>query len=142
MKKQLLLFSILLIAGYSTFAQSADEKAITALLTKQVVQWNAGSIDGYMHGYWESDSLLFIGSKGPRYGYKKTLEKYKEGYPDAAHMGTLTFSVTSMKKLSPEYYFIVGAWALKRTAGDVSGSSTLLMRKIKGHWVIVADHSS
>jgi len=36
----------------------------------------------------------------------------------------------------------VGKWALKRSAGDVSGSYTLLIRKIKGEWVIVCDHSS
>lgn len=112
------------------------------MLSAQVVQWNNGSIDGYMKGYWENDSLLFIGSKGPRYGYQATLKRYKEAYPDADHMGTLTSTITSMKKLSTEYYFIVGRWELKRKAGDVGGSYTLLLRKIKGEWVIVSDHSS
>ncbi len=141
MKKYFLLL-LLCTSYYTTQAQTKEEQAIKGLLDAQVIEWNAGSIDGYMHGYWDNDSLLFIGSKGPRYGYKTTLEKYKEGYPDAAHMGKLTFTVKSIQKLSPEYYFIVGAWALKREAGDVSGSSTLLVHKIKGHWVIVADHSS
>ena len=95
-----------------------------------------------MHGYWENDSLLFIGSKGPRYGYSVTLQRYKEAYPDEAHMGKLTSTVTSMQRLSKDYYFIVGKWALKRTAGDVDGSYTLLLRKIDGQWVIVCDHSS
>jgi len=30
----------------------------------------------------------------------------------------------------------------KSAAGDVGGHYTLLFRKIKGEWVIVADHSS
>jgi hypothetical protein len=124
------------------FAQNKDERQITAMLTAQVVQWNKGSIDGYMKGYWENDSLLFIGSSGPRYGYQATLKRYREAYPDAAHMGTLTSVVKSMQRLSPEYYFIIGTWALKRAAGNVSGSYTLLLRKINGHWVIVCDHSS
>jgi len=47
-----------------------------------------------------------------------------------------------MKKLSTDYYFIVGTWALKRSAGDISGYYTLLLRKINGQWVIVVDHSS
>jgi ketosteroid isomerase-like protein len=112
------------------------------MLSAQVVEWNKGHIDGYMKGYWESDSLLFIGSKGPRYGYETTLKRYKEAYPDADHMGSLTSTITSIQKLCPDYYFIVGKWDLKRKAGDVGGSYTLLLRKIKGQWVIVSDHSS
>lgn len=123
-------------------AQSKDEQTIRRMLATQVAEWNKGSVEGYMHGYWESDSLIFIGSKGPRYGYQATLKKYKEAYPDADHMGTLTSTITSIKRLSTEYYFIVGSWALKRNAGDVSGSYTLLLRKIKGEWVIICDHSS
>lgn len=124
------------------FAHSKDESAIRNMLTAQVTEWNKGNIDGYMKGYWENDSLIFIGSKGPRYGYNVTLKRYKEAYPDAAHMGKLTSTITSLQKLSPDYYFIVGKWDLKRTAGDVGGSYTLLIRKIKGSWVIVCDHSS
>lgn len=112
------------------------------MLAAQVTEWNKGHIEGYMKGYWENDSLLFIGSKGPRYGYKETLEKYKLAYPDTAHMGRLTSTIISIKRLSPEYYFILGSWALERSAGNVSGSYTLLLRKIGGVWVIVCDHSS
>lgn len=119
-----------------------DEKLIREMLAKQVEQWNDGSIEGYMSGYWENDSMLFIGSKGPRYGYKKTLERYQEAYPDKDHMGKLTSTITKMERLSPEYYFVVGKWDLKRKAGDVGGSYTLLIRKIDGVWVIVCDHSS
>jgi hypothetical protein len=138
------LFIIIMCCILSTrlFAGNTDEQQIRQILAAQVTEWNKGSIDGYMQGYWENDSLLFIGAKGPRYGYKATLEKYKEAYPDAAHMGTLISTVTSMQRLSAGYYFIVGTWALKRSAGDVSGSYTLLLRKIKGQWVIVCDHSS
>lgn len=131
-----------LLFPFFVHAQNKDEQTIRHILAAQVTEWNKGNIDGYMKGYWESDSLLFIGSKGPRYGYAATLKGYKEAYPDADHMGTLTSIVTGMKKLSPDYYFIVGTWALKRNAGDVGGSYTLLVRKIKGQWVIVCDHSS
>ncbi|MCW3123150.1 MAG: hypothetical protein JWQ38_2642, partial [Flavipsychrobacter sp.] len=84
------LLSILLIGIFSCLslsAQNKDEQAIRTMLSAQVTEWNKGNIEGYMHGYWENDSLLFIGSKGPRYGYKVTLQKYKEAYPDEAHMG-------------------------------------------------------
>lgn len=141
--KRILFASTLLLLSCSAFAQAdKDITAIRKLLFMQVQEWNKGNIDGYMHGYWESDSLLFIGSKGPRYGYEATLKRYKEAYPDADHMGKLTSTITSMQRLSPDYYFIVGKWALARNAGDLSGSYTLLFRRIKGKWVIVCDHSS
>ncbi|GAA4465617.1 nuclear transport factor 2 family protein [Nemorincola caseinilytica] len=123
-------------------AQSRDEAAIRKMLAAQVTEWNKANMEGYMKGYWESDSLVFIGSKGPTYGYAATLARYKKGYPDTDHTGTLTSTILSIKRLSPEYYFVVGRWDLKRKAGDVGGSYTLLLRKIKGEWVIVCDHSS
>ncbi len=143
MKKFAFTFLLSIVSTCVVFAQAdKDITAIRKLLFLQVVEWNKGNIDGYMKGYWESDSLLFIGSKGPRYGYETTLKRYKEAYPDADHMGHLTTTITSMQKLSPEYYFVVGKWALARIAGDVDGSFTLLLRKIKGKWVIITDHSS
>jgi hypothetical protein len=105
--------------SFVLFAQNKDEQAIRNMLSAQVTEWNKGNIDGYMKGYWENDSLLFIGSNGPRYGYEVTLKRYKEAYPDADHMGKLISTNTRMQMLSKEYYFIVGTWQLQRKAGDV-----------------------
>ena len=112
------------------------------MLGRQVAEWNKGNIAGYMIGYWENDSLVFIGKNGPTYGYKATLERYKKSYPDTQAMGKLTSTILSMTKLSPEYYFVIGKWELQRTAGNLSGSYTLLIRLINGKWVIICDHSS
>ena len=92
----------------------ARRENITAMLAKQVEEWNKGNIAGYMVGYWENDSLLFIGKNGPTYGYKATLERYKKSYPDAKAMGKLTSTILSLKKLSDEYFFVVGKWELKK----------------------------
>lgn len=119
-----------------------NEQEIRKMLAAQVTEWNKGNIEGYMKGYWEHDSLLFIGSRGPTFGYAATLARYKKAYPDTDHTGTLTSVITSIHKLSRQYYFVVGKWSLHRTAGDVSGSYTLLIRRIQGQWVIVCDHSS
>jgi len=123
-------------------AQTADERAVRQLLSKQTEAWNKGNTDSFMHGYWQSDSLVFIGKSGPKYGYKTTLENYKKSYPDTAAMGKLKFDLLQMKRLSSEYYFVIGKWHLQRTAGDLEGHFTLLFRKIKNSWVIIADHSS
>ena len=70
-----------------TSAQSKDETAIRQILDTQTKAWNKGDLDGFMKGYWENDSLMFIGKSGVTYGWKNTLENYKKGYPDTAAMG-------------------------------------------------------
>ncbi len=126
-----------------SFAQaSKDEKAIRDLLSRQSAAWNQGNIDEFMKGYWQSDSLLFIGKSGVTNGYQNTLDNYKKNYNDASKMGKLFFDILEVRKMSPVYYWVLGKWFLKRSIGDVGGYYTLLFRKIKGQWVIVADHSS
>jgi uncharacterized protein (TIGR02246 family) len=123
-------------------AQSKDEAAIRNILAEQTAAWNKGSIEDFMKGYWNSDSLMFIGQNGVTYGYQNTLSNYKKNYNNADKMGKLTFDLIKVQRLSPEYYFVVGKWHLARNAGDAGGHYNLLFRKINGKWVIVADHSS
>lgn len=125
-----------------TLAQSADEKAIRQILHEQTEAWNRGNLEDFMKGYWNNDSLMFIGKSGVTYGYQNTLNNYKKGYNGPDQMGTLTFNLVRLEPLSKDYYFVVGKWHLKRNAGDVGGHYTLLFRKIKGTWVIISDHSS
>ena len=141
MGKQLL-FILLIFASVSVFAQTKDEKAIRDILAEQTTAWNKGNIDDFMKGYWNNDSLMFIGKNGVTYGYQNTLMNYKKNYKNADEMGTLTFDLVKVQRLSAEYYFIVGKWHLKRNAGDIGGHYNLIFRKIQGNWVIVADHSS
>lgn len=136
------LLSICLLVSLTAFSQSKDELAIRKLLDTQTKAWNNGNIEAFMKGYWENDSLMFIGQSGVTYGWKNTLNNYKKNYPDAAAMGKLSFDIITVKKLSDKYYQVVGKWFLKRTIGDASGHYTLLMQKINGEWVIIADHSS
>ncbi|WP_026768215.1 DUF4440 domain-containing protein [Asinibacterium sp. OR53] len=124
------------------YAQHKDEQAIRQILTDQTTEWNKGNLEAFMKGYWKNDSLLFVGKTGPRYGFQTTLDNYHKGYPDTAAMGKLSFNIIQVKRLSPDYYFVLGKWMLKRSMGDLSGHYTLLFRKIAGQWKIVVDHSS
>ena len=47
-------------------------------------------------------------------------------------MGKLFFDLLKVKRLSADYYFVIGKWFLKRKAGDIGGIYTLLFRKING----------
>ena len=142
MKKIRLLSFVYIFVAFSGFAQSADEKEILGILDRQTQAWNRGDLESFMKGYWENDSLMYIGKGGVTYGYASTLNSYRKNYGDTARMGKLTFQILHLKKLSPDYYFIVGKWFLKRSAGDIGGHYTLLFRKQNGKWEIIADHSS
>ena len=137
-----LFFAFFLLATSLAFAQSKNELAIRKILDDQTAAWNRGDIDGFMNGYWENDSLMFIGKSGVTYGWYNTLKNYKKNYPDTAAMGKLIFTLIKVKKLSKEYYHVTGKWFLKRSIGDIGGHYTLLFRKINGRWVIISDHSS
>ena len=123
-------------------AQNPDIQSIRQIMATQEVAWNKGDLEGFMDGYWRSDSLKFIGSRGLTYGWQPTLDNYHKGYPDQETMGKLTFTIISVEQLSPTSAYVIGKWALARTKGDVSGHFTLLWKKIDDKWVIVADHSS
>jgi ketosteroid isomerase-like protein len=140
--RKLLCFFLFLFLLQQTRAQNKDEQAIRKILSDQTIAWNAGNIEEFMKGYWNNDSLMFIGKSGVTYGYQNTLMNYKKNYSNADAMGTLSFDLIKVQRLSSDYYFIVGKWHLKRTIGDVGGHYNLLFRNVNGSWVIVADHSS
>jgi ketosteroid isomerase-like protein len=142
MKKLLSTAFVLMFFSLASFAQSKDELAIRSVMDEQIKAWNNGNIDAFMQTYWRSDSLLFVGSKGPTYGWQTTLENYKKRYPDTVTMGKLDFEILKIKPLSEEYSFVLGKWHLKRTIGDAGGYFTLIFKKINGKWLIVADHTS
>lgn len=141
MRKQILTAAFCLLA-ISSFAQSGDEASIRHILDSQTKAWNEGNLEKFMVGYWESDSLMFIGSSGVTYGWQKTLDNYKRGYPSRDAMGTLTFNILQVQRIADDHFFVVGKWHLQRTAGDLKGHYTLIWKKIKGEWKIISDHSS
>lgn len=133
----------LLIAFISvcTSAQN-DETAIRKVLQKQQDAWNNGNIELFMEHYLKDSTLSFIGKNDITYGWNQTLERYQKSYPDTATMGKLTFRILHIIKTGKKYRYVVGHWHLKRSKGDVQGHFTLIMRKIKGKWTIISDHSS
>lgn len=136
---------VLLILGFvlQLNAQTTqDRTAILKVLENQRQGWNHGDMDAYMQGYWKSDSLLFVGKNGPTYGWQKTLDNYKKGYPDKSAMGFLTFDIKKVEFLAEDKAFVLGSWHLKREKDEPKGYFTLLLKKIDGEWKVVVDHSS
>lgn len=142
MIKRFYISSLFLILFFVSFSQNNDEQRIKTLLAQQTAAWNKGNLKQFMNGYWQSDSLMFIGKSGITYGWQNTLDNYKKNYKDTISMGKLKFDLKEFKKLDNNNYFVVGAWHLTRTVGNLNGIFSLLFRKIKNFWVIIVDHSS
>ncbi|GGH15864.1 YybH family protein [Pedobacter zeae] len=141
MKK--ILFIAFFFISLSSYAQNAkDRQAVLNLLEKQRTDWNKGDVEAFMQGYEKSDSLLFVGKTGPTYGWQKTLDNYKRGYPDKSAMGFLVFGIKKVEFLKPDLAFVLGSWNVKREKDELKGYFTLLIKKIKGEWKVIVDHSS
>ena len=139
MKKLILCFAFVLIAFAS---HGQDKQAIINVMHTQQAAWNRGDIDGFMQGYWKSDSLLFVGKSAPTHGWQAILNNYKKGYPDKAAMGTLSFDIIKVELLDATNAFVLGGWHVKTQKASPGGYFTLWFRKIKGEWKIVVDHTS
>lgn len=128
-------------AQESSFDRTSEQAAIQAMLQQQEDDWNAGSIEGFMAGYWKSDSLIFISSE-VTYGWEQATARYKRNYPDTATMGKLTFTFYHFNFTSPDACLVTGRYQLQRAADAPSGMFTLLVKKIDGKWLVVYDHTS
>jgi len=137
-----LVFILGILISVSSMAQSNDEKIIRNILADQISFWNKGDIPGFMQGYWNSDSLVFVGKNGPTYGYNNTLRNYQKNYPNKDYMGILNFDILSVQPMEKDHFFVIGKFMLQRKVGDASGHFTLILRRINGVWKIVSDHSS
>jgi hypothetical protein len=142
MKRILLL--IILIAFFSCQNQTSEAEDIQAILNVMKLQeeaWSNNDLEGFMEGYWNSDSLKFYGSNGLTKGWQKTLDNYKKGYPTKEHSGTLTFKIDDISKIDDGSYWVMGEYYLKRSVGDADGVFLIVFKRIEGKWKIVADMS-
>jgi len=115
---------------------------IQKVMGQQQEAWNRGDLEDYMNGYWNSDSLRFIGKRGISYGWQSTLDNYKKGYPNADAMGPLQFTNLSIELMSDSSAYVIGKWHLYRATDTLSGHYSLLWKCMDKQWLIVADHSS
>jgi ketosteroid isomerase-like protein len=140
--KKIILSLLFVFPTICLVAQTTDKALILKLLEDQRLAWNQGDVEEYMQGYVKSDSLLYVGKAGPKYGWNNTLNNYKKSYPDKQAMGYLSFDIKDIKILSPDHAFVLGAWKLKREKDEPGGYFTLIVKKINGEWKVISDHSS
>ena len=127
--------------GQKSIDRDQITQSIHNVVKQQEIDWNAGNIPGFMEGYWHSDSLTFIGSKGLTMGWQKTLDNYKKSYPDKATMGALSLEIIKLDILSPEAAIMIGRFTLLREKDKPTGLFTLIWKKIDGKWLITSDQT-
>ena len=126
----------------SSSTYESSKKEITTMMLQQAEDWSKGDIEAFMQGYIKSESLKFVGSKGLTYGWQQTFENYKNNYPTKEHTGTLTFKLLEFDQLADDVFLVIGEFHLKRTVGDANGMFSIILKRLKGEWKIIADHSS
>lgn len=137
------IFILWMAFSFTANAQKKDAaKEVADVMKIQESAWNNFDIDGFMAHYWNSDSLMFIGSKGVTYGWKQTLANYKKNYNSKELMGVLTFTNLKFDVLSKNAVYVIGKWQINRKETQIGGHYTLLWKKINGKWVIVCDHTN
>jgi beta-aspartyl-peptidase (threonine type) len=127
----------------TTLATAQDDlKAVRKLLDDQVQAWNEGDVEGYMKGYWNSDSTTFVSGGTVVKGYAGVLARYKKSYNTREKMGTLSFEELALRQPAAALIIATGIWKLQRTKDKPWGRFTLLIEKKPEGWRIVYDHTS
>ncbi|WP_117879512.1 YybH family protein [Aureibaculum luteum] len=150
MKIYKLLFNLVIVLLFTacntqkatTANYQISTQEITAMMMQQAKDWSNGDLVAFMQGYIKSDSLKFVDSRGITYGWEQTLANYKKGYPTKEHTGTLTFKLRDFDQLANDVFLVIGEFHLKRQVGDADGMFSIILKRIKGEWKIIADHSS
>jgi ketosteroid isomerase-like protein len=136
-----LLLAFVALGSVAAFGQ-VSEKTVRTLLSDQVDAWNAGNIEGYMKGYWNSDSTTFISGANVTRGYNEVLARYKKSYNSREKMGRLEFSDLQIRMVSSRVAIAMGVWKLIRQKDQPWGRFTLIIEEKSEGWRIVYDHTS
>ena len=141
--KNILAFAVL-VTLYSCNIKpniKADKAAILKVMKNQEIAWSTNDLEGFMEGYFKSDSLKFYGKNGLTKGWQQTLDNYKKGYPTKDHSGTLSFEIPDISPIENQSYWVMGSYFLSRNVGDANGVFIVIFKKIKDEWKIIADMS-
>jgi uncharacterized protein (TIGR02246 family) len=120
----------------------SDYQQIYTLLIRMGDRWNAHDIDGYLAPYWKSPDLLVVIEGEQLKGWANVLSAYHRGYPNLDEMGSVIYDRVQIQLVSPDVAVGLDWWTVVQKRGKVLGTSTMVLRKIDGNWVIVVMHSS
>jgi hypothetical protein len=120
-----------------------DSLAIMANFSRQEECWNNGDLECYVSAYHPEEEVQTISSVGITKGMNNVLAQYQRFYPQG-RMGNLHFDQMQLKRLSNDYYYVVGRFNLKYDVPDTlfQGWFSVLMKQHQDNWFMLSDHSS
>ena len=126
-----------------TQSQDVLKQEIESILGIQTEAWNRGDLEAFMSTYWKSPKLSFSSGGQTTFGWQATLNRYKKGYAPPKEMGQLHFDKLLVSSIEKRSALVLGNWHLKMKDGQKrDGNFSLVMKKVKGKWKIIHDHSS
>jgi ketosteroid isomerase-like protein len=120
-------------------ARGADADDVRATVESMAREWNKGSVDGYLDGYWHGDQLRVTSCREVMAGWDAVRRHYKDGYP-AGSMGTLNLSGIDIELPAPDIASVFVHWS-HQAAKHRDGVSGLLLRKTDVGWKVISEHT-
>lgn len=147
--RQLIIFLSLFFFGYTASAQTEFDiinrrtQSIQQLIQTQVDCWNQGDLEGYMNGYWKSDSLQFVTEKGITFGYDNVLKNYQNTWGVKQDFGMLIFKDLRIKALDDLklLFQVTGKWFVISETEENGGHFSLIVRFENRVPQIIIDHT-
>lgn len=125
--------------------EAAPQRAIELAMAASAAGWNAGDVDRFMGVYSNAPETSFVTADGLIRGKPAMIARYRARYSfeDAAKRGALTFRTLDFRLLDPAHALYIARYQLGYPDGrSESGVTTLLFRKEREGWKIIADHSN
>ena len=120
--------------------QAEMEKAIAAVIDRQVQAWNRGDLEAFVSVY--AEDAAFVSPTGLTRGRQGVLDRYRKRYPDKAAMGTLALEIVETRLAGTDGASVVARWSLAYPDKPAASGLTLLVLHRSGdRWLIVQDAS-
>lgn len=118
-------------------------REICAMMARSADAWNRGALDEFTGDYLEGEETTYIGSRGIVRGPAAIREVYAPRFAPGGTRDSLSFERVEVDLLAPDLANTIAWYVLTR--GDsvtARGPTSLVMRRVRGAWKIVHDHSS
>jgi uncharacterized protein (TIGR02246 family) len=123
--------------------EQTETQTILQLLQEMTARWNQHDIDGFMTFFWHSDDLVVVIDREVFRGWNALYRSYEKGYSDRNAMGFISVTRVEIKWLQPDLAAVITWWALEYAPRhtEVTGTSTMNLRKFSEGWRIIFSHS-
>lgn len=117
------------------------EDVVRATLRAQAAAWNEGNLDAFMETYWKNDALKFVSGGEITKGWSATMKRYRDRYAGGDGLGRLAFGEVDVELVTDDVAIVTGRFNHVKNDAPTSGVFSLVMRRDRGAWRIVHDHT-